>query len=320
MSKERKIPSWVRHSASAVLGGSIVLASVRLQVDDIIFDAFGNAPDKNQSHPEEPLEIDESGTDSLLNLPLSEPFLNLEVLENINNNLVTVIRSTIPGYEHHVASGFQCSGFITRNNNEPVVITARHCIPQKIVSNSDGNTYNTRTEDGNSIFNVQILDSTGETYDANRWFYYDDPLNQISNDITIVRLYEQDRVSTPAIPLNVAELKKWGVYYLIRRTAEGDIQVSPIHFLDSLRKGENRFIDLNSLGASCVPGTSGSAIVNSAGEVVSVISSTDEYELTNEVVEELNLDPIHVGRVVRLCYAASSSGILDLASENFETP
>lgn len=311
MFKERKIPSWVLNGACMILGGSVVIAGERLNVDDVVFNAFG----QNQSHSERPLVI-ELKSDLLLNLPLTEQPPQQEILDYIKHSLVTVIRSTKPGYEPHVPSTFKCQGFITRNlQNEPIVITALHCIPSTIVSKVDGNTYATRAKDG-SIFDVQILDFNGETYNSKGWLYYNDPLNQIENDVIMVRLFEQDRITVPGLSLNIAELKRGGVYYMMTRSDEDVMQVSTIHFLDSLQ-GIVRFIDLSNKDTSCVPGTSGSAVVNSAGEIISIISSTSNFVLTGGVIEEFNLNRIHLGRVVRVCYGISSSRILGLTSEKF---
>lgn len=311
MFKERKIPSWVRHGASMTLGALVVILGERLNVDGIVFDAFG----QNQSHSERSL-VNEQKSDLLLNLPLAEQSLRPEILDYIKKNLVTVIRSTRPGYEPHVPSTIKCKGFITRNlQNEPIVITALHCIPSKIVSKVDGNTYSTHSKDG-SIFDVQILDSNAETYNAKGWLYYPDPLNQTRNDLVSVRILERERVTVPGLPLNIAELKRGDVYYMVGRSGEDVMQVSTIHFLDSLLDND-RFIDLSNNDTSCVPGTSGSAVVNSAGEIISIISSTANFVLTGGVIEEFNLDPIHLGRVARVCYGISSSRILSLTSEKF---
>src|SRR3989344_2070646 len=127
MSKDRKI-NWLTHGISALVGGTLILVAAKFQMDEVFTDFFDNTPKNTRDVTPKPQAMSVSSPESSSNLPLNEIPLDPEILDSIRHSLVTVIRSTIPGYEHHVPSGYNCSGFIIRNLvNKPTVITAGHC-------------------------------------------------------------------------------------------------------------------------------------------------------------------------------------------------
>lgn len=310
MSKDRK-RSWVIPSVSGfVIGSVITTLGAKLKAEEVISDVF-----IDQGQEVQRLQENTDLQDNFLSLPLQEKALDPEILKNVEKSLINLTRNTIDGYQEHMPSGFNCSGFFTRTEmNKPIVISAGHCLPFEFISEKDGKTYDASGEDGTSIFLALVRDANNEVFNGQRWLGYYFQIGE--NDLVGIQLHEDHRVTAPGLPINSSELENLDVYYLVRQVTPGETAVAPIRFLES--SGNQRmFIDLGSLGESCIPGSSGSAIINRTGEVVSVISTTGEYELTSEITTALNIDPIHVGRIVRMCTGVSSSKILDLQKEEF---
>lgn len=316
MSTERKGGRWPQLVASAAIGGSAVFAGLRFGIDKLIVDSL---PDNSNMAVSKLLELTatkEAIPTIVARLPLEEESLDPEIMAKISQNLVIITRNTRPEYTHHVASGAVCSGFLTRSlGNYPVVVTAHHCVPPEIVSAADGKTYGTKDAEDFSIFYVDITDISGKTFSGVKWFFYSDPIDSVSSDITKIRLNNENEMTAPPLALNIAAPNQWETYYVVRKSSDNKISAVSVRYIDSPSVGEYQFIGLGTSENVCFPGTSGSAIVNQAGEIVSMITNSGFYTLTLADVQELNLDPIHIGRVVSLCIGPSAERILNLNSE-----
>lgn len=244
-------------------------------------------------------------------LPFNEN-LREEIINRVSPNVVRVIRNTKVGYGHVTQESVDCSGFVIRNfTGIPFAVTALHCIPETIVSKEDGETYLSQGEDGKSIFTATIIDENGDKFSGDDFSYHPVAENDLSKDVLVVKM--QGSIDIAGLSINVNELNREETYYSLKLTGE-EIDISPLHFLDSPQDHENRFINLSD-GLPCVPGSSGSAIVNSVGEVVGVVSAVTFYELTEEDVSLLALESIHVGRIIQVCHSTSADQILQLYTQ-----
>ena len=325
MSEERTDATWIQLVVSAVVGGAAVAAAGRFDVDKLIVANFQNGPNSTRNVSVEPIPSPEPAPQIILRLPLTEKPLEPEIIERISQNLVSVTRVTRPEYKNLDPTSVTCSGFITRSffGNYPYVITAHHCVPSTVVSEADGKIYDSTDEEGDSIFDLHVTDITGNTYIAEPEFYYNDPLNRISNDVLTVRLKNESEITVPPLALNISQPNQWETYYIVRRSPDNQVSATPIRFLgpsDETRVfsgllDEYRFISIGSADNACIPGVSGSVVVNSAGEVVSIITNISTHIINQWDVQELNLDPVHDGRVVNLCLGPSSRRIMNLGSE-----
>ena len=325
MSGERTGTTLKYFLAGTVVGGAAVVAAGRFDVDELFVANFRHGPNSTGSVSVEPIPSREPTPQLILRLPLTEKPLDSEIIERISQNLVSVTRVTRPEYKHLGPTRVTCSGFITRSffGNYPYVITAHHCVPSTVVSEADGKIYDSTDEEGDSIFDLHVTDITGNTYIAEPEFYYNDPLNRISNDVLTVRLKNESEITVPPLALNISQPNQWETYYIVRRSPDNQVSATPIRFLgpsDETRVfsgllDEYRFISIGSADNACIPGVSGSVVVNSAGEVVSIITNISTHIINQWDVQELNLDPVHDGRVVNLCLGPSSRRIMNLGSE-----
>lgn len=300
----------IKYGGGMLLGISLSIAAHQLEVDDKFADPFldvvGAYRDKDTNN-----YAISADNKPYLQLPLQEPELKPEILRLISENIVSLNIGILPEYQQYkfIFNSGDCSGFIIRNwRNIPFVFTAEHCVPLILYSEDFKKTFVSNAYD-RSVFDVKILSSFGavELSSLTRPGS-DDPE---SPDLAVFTLKSDDKLKPKGLPINMGSLKKWDLFYRVTRTEEG-VAVSALRFLESQGTGFLMFIDMGDPTLSCKPGSSGSAVVNSLGEVVGLLTSAPMVDVTREIAIQFNLDPKHIGREIPGCEAVDAIAIRDL--------
>lgn len=310
--ERRKARLIASHTAALVLGGVAVISAAKFKLDEVVVDVFASNPTVSRS--DEAFTTAEAvAPKPPLKLPLKEQQIDPEILKNINENLVIVDRGIRSDFEILRFPGGRCSGFIVRSiKNEPFVVTARHCFPESIESGAEKKFYSSQTEESYSIYTVGITDVNKKSYGWGYYRYFTNSNNQEVSDVMLIAIRDPSNVNSLGLPINIAPLSTEETYFRVSLGDQGELKISILYFIEEYANGAVKLIDLGKIPTSCVPGTSGSAILNRHGEVVALETAHDYFKLDYPQVDRFNLDPIHVGRLAVSCFGISSSKILEL--------
>ena len=238
------------------------------------------------------------------------PLLDENVLNDIKANLLSLEVYAYPGYEQYFVGSF-CNGFFVQHpTNKPIFVTAKHCIPETI-EHTDGKVYSTVDSEGKSILGVTATDFSGNKYSSSTRTFYPGGADVIVSEIG-------SGTQSPPDGLFIApsELQKFEGSYLVKIVEGKAIVLVRLHFLKYDQNGTVVFLDIDTPGASCIPGTSGSAVVNSAGEVVGVHVSTSSIVIDDNFTKEFNLSKDYIGRNADLCISTNIAPVRLLVGSN----
>lgn len=241
-------------------------------------------------------------------VPRLEGPLNAEVLKSIQGSLVRFGLTPKLDLENYRFPAFGCNGFVIRDGSgRSLVATARHCFPEQVQSGADGKTYPTSYKAGESIFTFNITDINGKSSEVFPYNFY---LGQDAPDVMLFDV-PNENFSPRGLSLNLDNPSPWETLHRVSLSESG-LATHPFQLVDNQIGQSHLFVSVSQPDNACFPGTSGSAIVNAKGEVVSLVSRTTLGVITEETARQFSIDSTKIGQPIAHCWGPNANLIKGL--------
>lgn len=249
--------------------------------------------------------------------PVQESEITLDVEPLTTERAIKYKASTVivskdikKGYN---AYGGDCTGSYLGNG---LVITAAHC-GQKV---SDGvSLLNPRDEDGNDVRARLFIDWQGEEFDVDNEFYFPKfTKGNYNYDVELLEVSDlkdlEENADWRLTSLDLAEGESPGLgqsIYFYGKYGSPNSKIYGGKVVELPSKHDASFsilinYDEDAVSKSgydiCVPGTSGTGVVNDKAELMGVmVSTTEPFYITKEDIDRYHLAPSELGKPVAIC-------------------
>lgn len=302
MSKDRSGFGYLSYLA----GGVVIGAGLALAADCFAQD---RAEDQGQTVGVTRPANDEAAAVST-RVPFVEQQLSQEVQRSVQRSLVRINRTIKPGYEKYNFEVASCNGFVIGDpSGKPLVVSASHCFPERVKSKVDGKTYPAIDNKGQNVFKMIVTDLGGRQYEA---LPYNKYMGGSDVDVPDAILFHvpDSKFNPHALPLDSNTPRKWETYH--RVSIHESEATYPFQYDSKNSDGMFRFFSVTKPDLACFPGTSGSPIVNRAGEAVGVLVIAPRQKITPEIASRYGLESGFIGKDIVYCGAVSAEVVKGL--------
>lgn len=286
--------------AGAIAGGALIGGSISFS--SYAQDTFGGLWE-NAIHNDE--------VENSVKLDITRP--TPETISNLQENIVRIITSIKPSYQHYGFFGSNCTGLIIKEKgNKLGILSAKHCFP-KTITTKDSTVVRTTTKAGESIIQAQATNLKGESVEVTPFRYFDiqDEANH-TYDILYLGIKQPNDLKNAGTLINEAEPLKTGQHLtLLSIDSYGNKFTNSLFYIGESKQGTHLMLAFEKLDETCAPGQSGSGIFDNSGALQGIFTETSKspFLVNSSYAKEHNLPSQYIGKKARECYAVSLSKI-----------